>query len=107
MINVKERYKIKFNPGYHYTEAYKAIASFDYGIVSFSNGLCVSSGTISALQAEKLLREGIETTSKNKNGVKHFIVPNAIFEVLSDEYKKMKDDYIIDNNIVIDNGWRT
>lgn len=95
-----KKYELKFEPGYHYTEAYKAISSMEYGIISKNpdTGDIEGSGTISTKQAEELLlREDVEIIDDGHS--KEFLLDMEEFEKYTEDYKRQKDEYIIKNQI--------
>lgn len=94
-------YTPKFVPGDHYVKAHEAIASKEYGVQGKKNGAVYGQGTISQSQAQSLLTEGLEISEPDDYGCVYFIIPYERFEKMSDEYRRLKDEWIEENNAEI------
>ena len=96
-------YNFKHKPGQHYIKAHNAIASKEYGVLGRAdNGDIEGSGTIATSQVQALLDDNLELTEIDKHGCRDFIIPYDRFEELTERYKELKDEYIDENNIVIE-----
>ena len=97
------KYTPKFNPGKHYSKAHEAIASKEYGVVGVAdNGDWEGTGTIAKSQVEALLSRNLELTEVDKFGCRDFLLPYEEFEELTEFYRELKDEYIVENKLEIE-----
>ena len=94
-----KRYELKFENGNHYVKAYEAIADKEIKVIGINkHGLAISHGTISKKTSKELLDNGTEIRIDGEN--RNFIVSYEEYVRLTSEYRKEKDEYIVENNLI-------
>lgn len=98
-----KKYTPKFNPGTHYSKAGEAISSKEYGVIGVAdNGDWEGCGTIAESQVATLLGRNLELTEMSEHGIRDFVIPYEEFEEMTEAYRELKDVYIIENKIPIE-----